>query len=388
MPYNPINFNVGNNDLNYSQPLIPNYQDQANAIPLVGNPAPRIPYQANNTIPQSELPYQPKGIIGWLSSPEVAQGFIAAGDAIMNSGYGGNIGAAAGGFIRGQQNAQEQQRENRKLQIQDIIARAQYNASMAKNNLKPVETAQGVFLLNEATGELTPAQNQGKQLTPYSKPQTVVNVSNSEEGAFDKAYGKDRGENAAKFVNEYQTQAAKSVNALNSLDNAKNQVLSLQQQGVTTGPLTPGSLEVAKTFNQIFPGSIDIKKIKTLEQLNQSSKDAAGAILSSGQYGTGNGISSNDLKAANQRVQSVSNTIEGNLAIIDTLQKLEQRKYEIGNLVGQLADKGVKSQTQINAAIKSYNETHPLFLLDNQSKAQGQAIFNGQPINYTIHRKK
>ena len=165
-----------NYSLNYSLPATPNFQDQS--------PSYSEPQQAPK-----------KGIMDWLTSPEIAQGFMGAGQAILNSGYGGNIGAGLGGFNEGMLRAQANARENEKVRIQKLVAEAQLRGTMTKNNLKPVETAQGVFLLNEATGQLIPAQNNGQQLMPYSKPQTVINNSvGGEENAFSKAYGKEKSE--------------------------------------------------------------------------------------------------------------------------------------------------------------------------------------------------
>lgn len=52
------------------------------------------------------------GFTGFLTSPEVSQGLIGAGSAILNSGYGGNIGAAMGGFNEGFQNTHQKRIEN------------------------------------------------------------------------------------------------------------------------------------------------------------------------------------------------------------------------------------------------------------------------------------
>ncbi len=52
------------------------------------------------------------GFGGFISSPDISQGLIGAGQAILNSGYGGNIGAAFGGFNEGMQKAKQQRIEN------------------------------------------------------------------------------------------------------------------------------------------------------------------------------------------------------------------------------------------------------------------------------------
>mgnify|MGYP003333898811 CR=1 FL=1 len=81
------------------------------------------------------------------------------------------------------------------------------------------------------------------------------------------------------------------------LEQNKQLQISLQQQQEINS-------QAISSFERISEENIELKnnnmiaqnKIKTLEQLNQSSKDAAGQILSSGQYGSGSGISSIDLK--------------------------------------------------------------------------------------------
>ena len=75
----------------------------------------QLPQQGYQQLQPADLPIQPgygSGFGGFLTSPEVSQGLIGAGQAILNSGYGGNIGAGLGGFNEGFQKTHQQRIEN------------------------------------------------------------------------------------------------------------------------------------------------------------------------------------------------------------------------------------------------------------------------------------
>lgn len=97
--------------LQYNLPSIPQATPQGILQQPMRQP---VANDMNNIGPQMGYEKDPnqRTTLGWLTSPDISQGLIGAGQAILNSGYGGNIGAAFGGFNEGMQKSKQQRIDN------------------------------------------------------------------------------------------------------------------------------------------------------------------------------------------------------------------------------------------------------------------------------------
>lgn len=103
---------------------------------------PNFPQNYRQNLAQQEVdPLQPvnlpnppgygTGFGGWLTSPDISQGLIGAGQAIMNSGYGGNPAAGFGGFNEGMISSQQRRIDNA---VKQANTQANFAKALARGN--------------------------------------------------------------------------------------------------------------------------------------------------------------------------------------------------------------------------------------------------------------
>lgn len=195
------------------------------------------------------------------------------------------------------------------------------------DTFKAIETDRGLMMQSEKTGEITPT-GYGVYKKP---PTTVINMGDKEENSFYKKFGETKGTEYAEIL----ATSRKSATNISKLNRAE----SLLKEIGTTGKLTPSIVNLGNIMNQTGLFKIDTKKVADIEELSKLAKDQAGEILASGEYGSGNAISEADLEAANSRVMSADKTVQGNLRIIDTMRRLDQRRVEAGRIVNSMTAK-------------------------------------------------
>lgn len=227
------------------------------------------------------------------------------------------------------------------------------------------DTGQGIKLFESKTGTA--------QDTPYDvykkPPSTVINMDNREESSFYKKFGETKG---TEYANLLAT-ARKAGPAISKLDRAE----SLLNKLGTTGKFTPSVANIGNVMNQTGLFKIDLKKVGNIEELSQLSKDQAGAILASGEYGQGTGISSTDLKAAQDRVFSADKTIKGNLQIIDSMRRVHKRAVDAGKIINTMTSKNAPLG-DIEDALQTL-ENKPLFDKSDEKKEKTLTSESKQP---------
>lgn len=242
----------------------------------------------------------------------------------------------------------------------DAIIKADLIANQdLKREYSLQDTAQGLVSFEKNTGEISPTG-----LGVYQRPPTsVVNVGidNKEESSFYKEFGKGRGQEYSNMLKNSRNSAA-NISKLNQAEKLYNDIGK-------TGILTPSTVKLGNIANQLGI-KVDKNKIGNIEQLISLSKEQAGAILASGQYGAGTAISEADLAAAQSRVFSAQNTVDGAKLIIDTQRRLDKRTVEAGRLVNKMTGEK-RPLDQIETALQDLS-AKPLFSQDKKNVSPQQ----------------
>ena len=250
-------------------------------------------------------------------------------------------------------------------EVEQSLKQKQAELKTWDDTFKTIDTAQGVMRLSEKTGEVSPTG-----LGVYVKPpSTLVNINNQEQDSFYKEFGKTKGAEYAGILKSGR-QAGTDVGKLERTETLLNRM--------STGKLTPTVASLGNVINQTGLIKVDPKKVADIEELSQLSKDQAGAILSSGQYGSGSGISSADLIAAQGRVFSADKTVQGNLRIVNTLKRLDQRSIDAAKTVNQMIAKKAPL-SDIEGALQALS-SKPLFPEDQKTSNQN---YSDQDIKHT-----
>ena len=183
------------------------------------------------------------GFVNFITQPGFAQGLIGAGDAIMNSGYGGNIAAGFKGFDDARRAEKQRQFDNayKNMAARALLARSANSVTASSpssvreynfyNKLSPKDQKRFLNVKRATLDKGITYDNQGQPIPIPGYDKAIFDIKRSEQGGKEdaklsyaddieenKMLGKDRGE---KLIN-LGSQEAKLPQLMDTVDKLSN----------------------------------------------------------------------------------------------------------------------------------------------------------------------
>ena len=199
------------------------------------------------------------------------------------------------------------------------------------------------------TGQATPVQMGGQQLTPYVKPpSTVVNVG-GEQLAFRKKIEESEGTRISEQMGKIETDANNAVGILANLDFIEENLKNVQ----TTGPLDTAQIFVNNLANQLGV-DVDLAETSSKEEINAASRALSVPLVKQ----LGVNPTDRDAKIIESTVAGLGKSKQANYDLINISRQIANKKLAHAKIAERLKQEG--KERKIGQAIREYDSKNPV----------------------------